>query len=81
MWKHEFHRILLTHHQNNINNMITLSCFTVPNQQYIMFPSPGDLPISGIESRSPALQENSLPSEPTGKPLFIYIYIYKYKYI
>ena len=31
-------------------------------------PSPGDLPDPGIEPRSPALQENSLPSEPPGKP-------------
>ena len=30
-------------------------------------PSPGDLPDSGIELRSPALQANSLPSEPPGK--------------
>jgi len=32
------------------------------------FPSPGDLPNRGIESRSPALQTDSLPSEPPGKP-------------
>ena len=31
-------------------------------------PSPGDLPNPGIEPRSPALQADSLPSEPTGKP-------------
>ena len=31
-------------------------------------PSPGDLPKSGIESRSPTLQADSLPAEPTGKP-------------
>ena len=31
------------------------------------FPSPGDLPNSGIEPRSPALQADSLPSEPLGK--------------
>ena len=30
----------------------------------LLFPSPGDLPDPGIESRSPALQEDSLPSEP-----------------
>ena len=28
------------------------------------FPSPGDLPNPGIELRSPALQADSLPSEP-----------------
>ena len=32
------------------------------------FPSPGDLPNPGIESRSPALQADSLPSEQPGKP-------------
>ena len=31
------------------------------------FPSPGDLPDPGIESRSSALQEDSLPSEPSSK--------------
>ena len=33
------------------------------------FPSPGDLPNSGIEPRSPMLQADALPSEPPGKPL------------
>ena len=32
-------------------------------------PSPGDLPNPGIKSVSPALQEDSLPSEPPRKPL------------
>ena len=32
------------------------------------FPSPEDLPNSGTEPRSPALQADSLPSEPSGKP-------------
>ena len=32
-------------------------------------PSPGDLPDAGIKPRSPALQSNSLPSEPPGKPM------------
>ena len=32
------------------------------------FPSPGDLPDPGIKPRSPALQADSLPSEPSGKP-------------
>ena len=32
------------------------------------FPSPGDLPKPGIESGSPALQADSLPNEPPGKP-------------
>ena len=32
------------------------------------FPSPGDLPNSGIELKSPALQADSLPAEPPRKP-------------
>ena len=32
-------------------------------------PSPGDLPQPGMEPGSPALQADSLPSEPPGKPL------------
>ena len=32
------------------------------------FPSPGDLPNPGIKPRSPALQADSLPFEPAGKP-------------
>ena len=31
-------------------------------------PPPGDLPNPGIEPRSPALQVDSLPAEPPGKP-------------
>ena len=31
------------------------------------FPSPGNLPDPGTEPRSPALQADSLPSEPPGK--------------
>ena len=33
-----------------------------------LFPSAGDLPNPGIKPRSPALQVNSLPAEPQGKP-------------
>ena len=32
------------------------------------FPSPGDLPDSGIEPRSPLLQADALPTEPRRKP-------------
>ena len=32
------------------------------------FPSPRDLPHPGIEPGSPALQADSLPTEPPGKP-------------
>ena len=40
---------------------------------YLLFSSPGDLPNPGIEPTSfmsPALQEDSLQSEPPGKSLF-----------
>ena len=33
-----------------------------------LFPSPGDPPNPGIEPRSPALQVDSLPAKPPGKP-------------
>ena len=35
----------------------------------LSFPLPGDLPDSGIKLGSSALQADSLPSEPPGKPL------------
>ena len=42
----------------------------IPEWQYwsgLPLPSPGDLPNLGIEPGSPALEEDSLPSGPTGK--------------
>ena len=36
--------------------------------EWVAFPSPGDLPNTGIEPRSPTLQADSLPSDPPGKP-------------
>ena len=36
----------------------------------VTFPSPGDLSNPGIEPRSPALQADSLPAEPQGKPQY-----------
>ena len=38
------------------------------------FSSPGDLPDPGIEPRSSALQADTLPSEPPGKPILIVRY-------
>ena len=38
------------------------------------FPSPGVLPDPGIEPRSPALQVDSLPIEPPGKPIVHWTY-------
>ena len=40
------------------------------------FPSPGDLLNPGIEPRCPALQADSLPSEPQGKPNYYPIWLY-----
>ena len=34
-----------------------------------LFPSPGDFPNPGMKARSPALQADSLPAEPQGKPM------------
>ena len=42
----------------------------ISRQEYwseLTFPSPGDLPNPGIKPRSPALQADSLPSEPPEK--------------
>ena len=36
--------------------------------EWVAFPSPGDLPHPGIKPRSPALQADSLPAKPQGKP-------------
>ena len=35
-----------------------------------LFPSPGDVPNPEIKPKSPALQADSLPAEPPGKPLW-----------
>ena len=36
--------------------------------EWVAFPFSGNLPNPGIEPRSPALQADSLPAEPQGKP-------------
>ena len=41
--------------------------------EWVVIPSPGDLPDPRIEPGSPALQADSLPSEPPGKPLRRYL--------
>ena len=43
------------------------------------FPSPGDLPIPGIEPMSPELQADALTSEPSGKPLMNTLWVTKSK--
>ncbi|XDA79069.1 hypothetical protein R6Z07F_009127 [Ovis aries] len=50
-----------------------------PRQEYLSglpLPSPGDIPDSGIEPMSPALQVNSFNTEPPGKPTHIYTWSY-----
>ena len=42
----------------------------------LQFPSPGDLSEPGIKLRSPALQADSLPSEPPGKSIFNHIFLF-----
>ena len=42
------------------------------------FLSPGDLPIPGIKSGSPALQADSLLSEPQGKPVYTHTHTHMY---
>ena len=37
--------------------------------EWVAFPSPGDLPNPGIKPRCPALQADSLPAKPQGKPM------------
>ena len=55
----------------------------ISRQEYwngLPFPSPRDLPNSGIEPGSPALQADTLPSEPPGKlTKHVYIYIFQQK--
>ena len=50
----------------------TLPSMGFSRQEYwsgLPFPSPGDIPDPGIKPVSPALQADSLPSEPPGKPM------------
>ena len=42
----------------------------------LLFPSPGDLPNSGIEPGSPTLQADALPSEPPGILLCNFPFVY-----
>ena len=46
------------------------------NWSVLPFPSPGNLPDPEIEPESPALQADSLPSEPQGKPKIEYNFHY-----
>ena len=43
--------------------------------EWVAIPSPGDLPNPGIEPESPALQADTLPSEPSGKdPMYVLLH-------
>ena len=60
----------------------TAACQAPPSmgfsRQYwsgLPFPSPGDVPNPEIQPRFPALQADSLPAEPPGKPFAQYWYI------
>ena len=55
----------------NVVRQVPLS-MGVSRQEYwngLPFPSPGNLPDPGIEPGSPALQADSLPTEPQGKAI------------
>jgi len=61
--------------QSSLTLCSPLDCILCPwnfsDKKYwsgLPFPSPGDLPNPGIETGSPALQVDSLPSELPGKP-------------
>ena len=43
------------------------------------FPSPGDLPDTGIEPRSPTLQAGSLSFEPAGKLFLFFLLLLEQK--
>ena len=43
--------------------------------EWVTMPPPGDLPNPGIKPRSPALQVDSLPIEPPGKPKIQFRYV------
>ena len=61
---------LLQCHELYVARQASLS-MGFPRQQYLSglpFPSSGDLPDPGIKPMSLALQTDSLPSEPPGKP-------------
>ena len=47
---------------------LSMGFFRQESWSGLPFPSPGNLPDPGSEPRSPVLQEDSLQSEPPGKP-------------
>ena len=64
-----FLKLYLYIYQDTVDRQVPLS-MEFSRQEYwsgLSFPSPKDLPNSGIEPGSPTLWENSLPSEPQVK--------------
>ena len=55
-----------------------------PRQEYwsgLPFPSPGDIPNPGIEPRSPALQADTLTSEPPGNCAYLQLFLIPYSFL
>ena len=50
---------------------LSMECSRQEYWSGLPFPSPGDFPDSGIKPVAPALQADSLPSQPPGKPLLL----------
>ena len=69
--------VLVTQSCLTLATLWTVACQALlsmgfPRQEYwsgLPCPPPGDLPNPGIKPRSPALQADSLPSEPPRKPI------------
>ena len=69
-------KVLVAQSSPTLCDPITVACqaplpMEFSKQEYwsrLPFPSPGDLPDSWFEPWSPALQVDSLPPEPPGKP-------------
>ena len=64
-------KVLSTQSYPTLCNLMDCSLPGFSRQEYwsgLPFPSPGDLPSPGIEPRSPALEADTLTSEPPGKP-------------
>ena len=81
---HREHRCESSHSSDNVSHGVrvlvtpwTVACRTPPSMGFsrqgywsrVPLPSPGDLPNSGIELGLPALQADSLLSEPPRKPV------------
>ena len=74
--RHRKAKVKITHCVCLFATPWTIACqaslpMELSRQEYwsgLPFPSPEDIPNPEIKPRSPALQANSLPSEPLGKP-------------